>query len=201
MNKQTDTLSIYLVEQNEVARARYRALFANKGFTCLPFASAEEFLAQYEPRQSALMVLDLSLPEMSGAELQSYMAENGMRLPVIVTAANASVSDAVAAMRAGALDFIEKPMSEERLMSAVATATEMLFKKQPATVSKKIVADRLAKLTDREREVLQHLLQGKLNKEIASELDVSQRTVEGHRSRIREKMNARGIADLIRMVG
>ena len=86
-------------------------------------------------------------------------------------------------------------------MSAVATATEMLFKKQPATVSKKIVADRLAKLTDREREVLQHLLQGKLNKEIASELDVSQRTVEGHRSRIREKMNARGIADLIRMVG
>jgi two-component system response regulator FixJ len=124
-----------------------------------------------------------------------------MRLPVIVTASQASVPDAVAAMRAGAFDFIEKPMAEERLMGAVNAAAEMLFKKQPATVSKKIVADRLAKLTDREREVLQHLLQGKLNKEIASELDVSQRTVEGHRSRIREKMNARGVADLIRMVG
>ena len=201
MDGQTETLSIYVVEPDEVACERYRVLFAAQGFECVSFQNAEDFLTQYEPQQSALMVLDLSLPEMSGAELQSYMAENGMRLPVIVTASQASVPDAVAAMRAGAFDFIEKPMAEERLMGAVNAAAEMLFKKQPATVSKKIVADRLAKLTDREREVLQHLLQGKLNKEIASELDVSQRTVEGHRSRIREKMNARGVADLIRMVG
>jgi RNA polymerase sigma factor (sigma-70 family) len=77
----------------------------------------------------------------------------------------------------------------------------MLFNRQPAMVSKKIVADRLSKLTDREKMVMHHLLQGKLNKEIANELGVSQRTVEGHRARIREKMQARGIADLIRMLG
>jgi FixJ family two-component response regulator len=114
--------------------------------------------------------------------------------------AHGDVPIAVKAMRAGAIEFIEKPAEEGQILAAVETAASMLFDRQPTLVSKKIVADRLAKLTDREREVLNHLLLGKLNKEIANELNVSQRTVEGHRSRIREKMHARGIADLFRML-
>lgn len=115
--------------------------------------------------------------------------------------AHGDVPVAVQAMRAGAIDFIAKPPQVDQLLDAISAAGCMLFDRAPPVVSKKIVADRLAKLTDREREVLSHLLLGKLNKEIASELGVSQRTVEGHRSRIRDKMHARGIADLIRMIG
>ncbi len=201
MQSQTQLLSVYVVDQNVGAQDRYRSLFEAKGFNVLPCSSAEQFLELYDPQISAVMVLDFDLPQMSGAELQTHMIENGMHLPLIVATAQGSVARAVTAMRLGAIDFLEKPVPEERLLEAVRTGAALLFKKQPANVSKKVVADRLARLTDREREVLHYLLQGKLNKEIASELDVSQRTVEGHRSRIREKMNARGIADLIRMVG
>ncbi|MEP3636915.1 MAG: LuxR C-terminal-related transcriptional regulator, partial [Paracoccaceae bacterium] len=119
----------------------------------------------------------------------------------VVITAHGDVPVAVKAMRAGAIDFIEKPASEAQLLEAVGMVSGLLFNRQLPTVSKKIIASRLEKLTDRERDVLDHLLMGKLNKEIANELDVSQRTVEGHRSRIREKMHARGVADLIRMLG
>lgn len=201
MNTLDEPFSIYVVEDNDAVLKSLCALLEAHGHDPIPCTSAEHFLDVFEPERKACAIIDLRLPGMSGIQLQGHLNENGINIPIIVITAHGDVPIAVRAMRAGAIEFIEKPAEEKQILSAIATASGMLFNRQPGLVSKKIIADRLSKLTDREREVLNHLLLGKLNKEIANELDVSQRTVEGHRSRIREKMHARGIADLIRMLG
>ncbi|WP_299849890.1 response regulator [uncultured Roseovarius sp.] len=200
----TDTeekFSVYVVEDDNGVLKSLCALLNAHGYETIACRSAEEFLNLYEPNRKACMVLDLRLPKMNGLQLQAHLADIRVNIPIVVVTAHGDVPIAVQAMRAGAIDFIEKPARIDRLLEAVRLAGGMLFNRLPPEIPKKIVADRLSKLTEREREVLQHLLQGKLNKEIADALDVSQRTVEVHRSRIREKMQARGIADLIRMVG
>lgn len=201
MSDTQEHFAIYVVEDDTAVLKSLCALLNAHGYETIACATAEAFLEIYEPARRAFLVLDLRLPGMNGMQLQAHLNENNISLPIVVLTAHGDVPIAVEAMRAGAIDFIEKPASEDRILEAIETASGMLFDRQPATLSKNIIASRLAKLTEREREVLNHLLQGKLNKEIANELDVSQRTIEGHRARIREKMQARGIADLIRMVG
>ncbi|MEP3636178.1 MAG: response regulator [Paracoccaceae bacterium] len=201
MTKKTEHYSIYIVEDDHAVLNSLCALLSSHGHETIACASAEHFLQIYDPEVKACMILDLRLPGMSGIQLQNHLLENGIQIPTVVITAHGDVPVAVKAMRAGAIDFIEKPASEAQLLEAVGMVSGLLFNRQPPSVSKKIIASRLEKLTDRERDVLDHLLMGKLNKEIASELEVSQRTVEGHRSRIREKMHARGVADLIRMLG
>ncbi|MEP0964720.1 MAG: response regulator [Roseobacter sp.] len=201
MTKKPEHYSIYIVEDNDAVLKSLCALLSSHGHKTIACTSAEHFLQIYDPDVKACMILDLRLPGMSGIQLQNHLLENGIQIPTVVITAHGDVPVAVKAMRAGAIDFIEKPASEAQLLEAVGMVSGLLFNRQLPTVSKKIIASRLEKLTDRERDVLDHLLMGKLNKEIANELDVSQRTVEGHRSRIREKMHARGVADLIRMLG
>lgn len=201
MTDTDDQFSIYVVEDDAAVLNSLCALLGAHGHHAIPCTTAEEFLEIFDPAQRACLILDLRLPGMSGTQLQHHLTELGLKLPIIVITAHGDVPLAVKAMRAGAIDFIEKPASQEQIFDALEIASGMLFHRQAPVISKKIIASRLAKLTDREREVLDQLLLGKLNKEIASELNVSQRTVEGHRSRIREKLNARGIADLIRMLG
>ncbi len=201
MNRFEENLSIYVVEDDAGVLKSMCALLGAHGHATIPCASAENFLRVFDPDRKACLLLDVRLPGMSGTQLQAHLNELGISLPTVVVTAHGDVPIAVQSMRAGAIDFIEKPARAEDILNAVNMAIGMLFNRQPPVISKKIVSNRLAKLTDREREVLHHLLLGKLNKEIANELKVSQRTVEGHRSRIREKMHARGIADLIRMLG
>lgn len=200
----TDTdkdFSIYVVEDDDAVLRSLCALLSAHGFRPIPCQTAESFLEIFDPDIKSCMILDLRLPGMSGTQLQTHLYQNGIHIPIIIITAHGDVAIAVKAMRAGAIDFIEKPASQEQILDAISMTSGLLFNKKPALVSKKIIASRLEKLTDREREVLDQLLLGKLNKEIANELKVSQRTIEGHRSRIREKMHARGIADLIRMLG
>lgn len=201
MNNPDNRISIYVVEDDNAVLKSLCALLTAHGHITIPCPSAEHFLRIYDPSRKSFMILDLRLPGMSGIQLQDHMNKSGITIPVIVITAHGDVPIAVKAMQSGAIDFIEKPTQEEPILNAVKTATSMIFDRSTDLVSKKVVADRLASLTERERTVLNHLLQGKLNKEIADELSVSLRTIEGHRSRIREKMHARGIADLIRMVG
>ena len=171
------------------------------GYDTVPCGSAEQFLKLYDPERKACVVLELQLPGMSGSELQGYLASNGLDIPIVILTAHGDVPIAVQTLLAGAVDFIEKPASESRLLEAIGTASELIFDREPTRLSQKIIAQRLRSLTDREREVLDHLLKGKLNKEIALDLNVSQRTIEAHRARIREKTRARGIVDLVRMFG
>ena len=145
--------------------------------------------------------MELRLPGMSGSELQDYLVSNGLDIPIVILTAHGDVPLAVKTLRAGALDFIEKPASDSRLLEAIGTASELIFDREPNRLSQQIIAQRLRSLTEREREVLEHLVKGKLNKEIAVDLNVSQRTIEAHRARIREKTQARRIVDLIRMFG
>lgn len=201
MTNSDEKFVVYVVEDNASVLKSLCALLGAHGHDTIGCVSAERFLEVFDPARKACLVLDLRLPGMSGTQLQSHLTENAISLPIIMVTGHGDVPIAVKAMRAGAIDFIEKPASEAQLLDGLRIAADLLFNRKPPVVPKKIVASRLDKLTDRERDVLDHLLLGKLNKEIASELNVSQRTVEGHRSRIREKMQARGIADLIRLLG
>lgn len=201
MTKADEHFSIYVVEDDNSVLNSLCALLTAHGWVAIPCETAEHFLKIFQPDQKACMILDLRLPGMSGLQLQAHLNELTINLPIIVVTAHGDVPMAVEAMRAGAIDFIEKPAQESQLLEAIYSASGLLFNRAQPIVPQTIVADRLAKLTDREQEVLRHLLQGKLNKEIAAELSVSQRTIEVHRARVREKMQARGIADLIRMVG
>lgn len=193
--------SIYVVEDDKSVLKSLCALLNAHGYLTIPCASAENFLRIFDPHLKSCLLLDVRLPGMNGTKLQAHLNQQGINIPTIVLTAHGDVPIAVQSMRAGAIDFIEKPAKAGEILEAISLAAGMLFNRQPVALSKKVVADRLARLTDREREVMHQLLLGKLNKEIANELGVSQRTVEGHRSRIREKMHARGIADLIRMLG
>jgi two-component system response regulator FixJ len=201
MSRASERFSVYIVEDDASVLDSICALLNAHGYETVPCTSAEEFLERYAPEKKACIMLDLRLPGMSGMQLQRHLGDIGVSLPIIVVTAHGDVPLAVQAMRAGAVDFIEKPAQAGQLLEALRIAGDLLYNRAAPHVPKAVVADRLTKLTEREREVLQHILQGKLSKEIAGELGVSQRTIEVHRSRIREKMQARGIADLVRMLG
>lgn len=201
LTKPDTPFRVYVVEDDDPVLRSYCALLEAHGHTTVPCSSAEEFLDLFDPQEEGCLVLDLRLPGMGGMQLQAHLSELGVTIPIVIITAHGDIPLAVQAMRAGAIDFIEKPAQADRLLEAVDTATGVLQNQPRPGVPQKIIEARLSRLTEREQEVLDYLLQGKMNKEIAADLDISQRTVEVHRSRIREKMQARGIADLIRMLG
>ena len=177
------------------------SLLAADGLQTRAFISAEAFLEAFDRNAPTVLVSSVELPGLNGLELQAYLNEINASTPVIFITNNASVSVAVQALRAGAYDFIEDPTDCERVLDSVRQALAVVASRPLPLPSKTVVAQRLGNLTEREREVLSHLLEGKMNKEIADVLSVSRRTIEVHRARIREKMQARGIADLLRMMG
>lgn len=191
---------VYLVDDDEPVRASLRALLVAHRIESVGAASAEELLAVLEPEVALCAIVDIRMPGMSGLELQRLMTDRGLSTPVIFLTAHGDVPLAVEAMKRGALDFIEKPASEEQLLDAIEAARRHCANQARPELGKGVIGDRLGKLTARERQVLDHLVLGMTNKQIAEELGISQRTVEIHRSRIREKMEARGLADLIRMM-
>ena len=196
-----EPISIYVVDGDPRALDAQTAVLSAEGYATIPCGSAEQFLKLFDPDLKACVVMELRLPGMSGSELQDYLVSNGLDIPIVILTAHGDVPLAVKTLRAGALDFIEKPASDSRLLEAIGTASELIFDREPNRLSQQIIAQRLRSLTEREREVLEHLVKGKLNKEIAVDLNVSQRTIEAHRARIREKTQARRIVDLIRMFG
>jgi FixJ family two-component response regulator len=196
-----EPISIYVVDGNSWALETHTAVLSAAGYNTFPCNSAEQFLKLFDIESKACVVMELRLPGMSGSELQDYLVSNGLDIPIVILTAHGDVPLAVKTLRAGAVDFIEKPASDSRLLEAIGTASELIFDREPNRLSQQIIAQRLRSLTEREREVLEHLLKGKLNKEIAVDLNVSQRTIEAHRARIREKTQARRIIDLIRMFG
>ncbi|MDG1240150.1 MAG: response regulator [Planktomarina sp.] len=196
-----EPISIYVVDGDPRALDVQTAVLSAEGYATIPCGSAEQFLKLFDPDLKACVVMELHLPGMSGSELQDYLASNGLDIPIVILTAHGDVPIAVQTLRVGAVDFIEKPAADSRLLEAIGTASELIFDRKPNRLPQQIIAQRLRSLTNRERQVLEHLLKGKLNKEIAVELNVSQRTIEAHRARIREKTRTRGIVDLIRMFG
>lgn len=201
MARQAD-ITVHIVDDDPAVRDSLRALLVAHGFSTGTFASAEAFLRHLDGPAcgDACVLLDLRMPGMDGLALQRMLRERHPRLPVIILTGHGDVPVAVEAMKLGAVDFIEKPGAEEQLLEAIQIAADALANRPRPAVSPDIVSERLGRLTGREREVLEHLVLGMTNKSIAEELGISQRTVEIHRARIREKLEARGLSDLIRIL-
>lgn len=192
--------TVFVVDDDEAMRNSLKWLLESEGCTVETFASASQFLDDYYPGRAGCLLLDVRMPGMSGLELQEYLHGEQIRIPVIIITGHGDVPMAVRAMKAGALDFIEKPFDDEKLLAGIRRALETDLERRTQQATRADLAIRMAQLTPREREVMLMVTDGKSNKEIAGELGVSAKTVEAHRARVMEKMEARSLAELVRMV-
>ena len=189
---------VFVVDDEEPMRHALRRLFMSAGLRIEEYATGEAFLARPELDVAGCVVLDVGMPGMGGLEVQARLRERA-DLPVIFLTGAAEVPIAVAAMRAGAADFVEKPFDNEDLLRRVHVAIERQALQRDEAQRRRAFARRLETLTPRECEVLEWIVAGQTNKEIARTLGGSHRTIEIHRSRIMEKTGADSLADLIRM--
>jgi two-component system response regulator FixJ len=190
---------IYIVDDDEAVRGSLSLLLEARGYTVRSFASAPEFLAAARSLRPGCLIADIRMPEMDGLELQERLIEQALPFPLIVITGYGDVPLAVRAMKAGAIDFIEKPFAAETIINSAAAAFARLADPGDRDPLAATATAKLALLTPREREVLQGLLAGLPNKSIAYDLAISPRTVEIHRARVMDKMDARSLSELIRM--
>ena len=188
--------TIFLVDDDEAVRDSLQALLQARGFEVRAFESAPKLLAAIGKDARGCVLTDVRMPEMDGLELQRQLA--GHMLPVVVMSGHGDIPMAVQAMRDGAVDFVEKPYSDDTILDAVARAAGLVEQRARAVGGKAEARARLARLTPREREVLDRLVEGLQNKAIAHALAISPRTVEIHRANVMEKMEARSLSDLVR---
>ncbi|MCR5855443.1 response regulator FixJ [Mesorhizobium sp. J428] len=188
---------VHIVDDEEPVRKSLAFLLTIEGFTVRLHESATAFLRVAPDIRNACLVTDLRMPDIDGVELLRRLREQGRRIPAIVITGHGDVPMAVAAMKAGALDFIEKPFEDQILIDSIKRAAEEIEKVASNDVQS--ISSRLATLTEREREVLSGIVAGLPNKTIGYDLDISPRTVEVHRANIMSKMEARSLAELVRM--
>jgi two-component system response regulator FixJ len=191
---------VYIVEDDSSVRHSLRLLLKAAGFDSVAFDSAEAFLDGWQPHNPSCIVVDVRMPGMSGLELQRLLPERGIDAPVIVMTGHGDIAMAVDALKAGAADFIEKPCDEDRLLSAIREAIAKAEKNAGRVAELSDLRRRLAGLTEREREVMDLVAAGHQNKVIGLRLGISDRTVEVHKGRIMQKMEAHTSSELIRMV-
>jgi len=188
---------VFLVDDDDAYRRSLRFLLESAGFPVRDYDSAEAFLRDYRPEMPGCLVLDLRMPGLSGIELQERLRHDGVELPIIFITGHGDVPVSVQAMKSGALDFLEKPFDDAQLVERIREAFEIDARRRAQRSERDRIAERLARLTRREREVLSLLVQGLSNKEVAERLEVSHRTVEVHRARIMHKMEAGSLAELV----
>lgn len=191
---------IHIIDDDEAMRDSLDYLLDAASMVARTYSSADEFLKQIETLEPGCIVTDVRMPGMSGLELVRVLSERGLPQPVIVITAHGDVSMAVEAMRAGAVDFLEKPFEEEALLGAIRDALSSAPRSDQNQAEKARLLAILETLSPRERDVLQGVVEGKMNKVIAFELGISPRTVEVYRANMMSKTGARGLSELVRMV-
>ncbi len=192
--------TVYVVEDDAAVRESLLLLLKLKGFVAEGFGSAESFLSAALPDRPGCLVLDLRMPGKNGLELQALLDERGIALPVIIVTAHGDVSAARTAFKAGAVDFLEKPVDEAALFGAINSALTRDRHRRSADEAEAAVRARLARLSGREREVMWLVADGHQNREIGAMLGVSPRTVEIYKARMLEKLQVRGLPDLLRVL-
>jgi FixJ family two-component response regulator len=189
---------VYVVDDDESVRAGLESLLSSAGLAVRCFASASEFIARPTHRAPACLILEVHLPEGSGLDLQRQLAGTD-RLPIVFITGHGDIPMSVRAMKAGAIDFLPKPFRDRDLLDAVERALSKAQTDWRARLDLSSLRARFASLTSREQQVLGHVVNGLLNKQIAWELGISEVTVKGHRAHIMQKLNATSLAELVRM--
>ena len=191
--------TVFVVDDDGAVRDALRSLFESVNLNVETFESAEQFLRAYQPERPGCLVLDIRMPGMGGLRLLEHLKSQAIPLPVIVLTGYADVNTAVRAMKAGAVDFVQKPFTEQELLEQIQKALEQDARLRSERAKQSEIEARLARLTPRERQVFERLVGGKTNKDIAADLGISAKTVETHRAHIMQKMQAKSLAELVRL--
>lgn len=196
----TSNQIVFIIDDDELARQSISALVRSMGYVSEAYSSAEEFLASADYSRPSCLVVDLRMPGMSGLELQEKLLKKGCKLPIILISAFASTQTTVQAVQKGAIAVLDKPCNDHELYNAIREALAHDRQRRDLLTKKDAIKHRLSTLTPNERDVLEWLMAGLSNKQIAKELDVSVRSVESRRHNLFEKMHAGSVAELVRLV-
>ena len=191
--------TVFLIDDDPGVRDSLSLLLSLKGVRTQPYANAESFIETYRPDWPGCVLTDLRMPGMTGLELQNVLRERRVDLPVVVLTAHGDVATARAALKNGAFDFLEKPIDDVMLIEVLRNALRADRERRTAATSRSSADARMERLTGREREILALIAAGHQNREIATQLGISPRTVEVHKARIMEKLECHSLAELIRM--
>jgi FixJ family two-component response regulator len=190
--------TVFLLDDEPGMLKALTRLLTAEGFTVRGFTAAKDFLESYRQEELCCLVLDVAMPELNGLELQQRLTHAGILLPIVFLTGHGDIPMSVQAIKAGAVDFLTKPIKAADLLPAVRAAMQHAAQQLDQVSAGALLQQRYALLTPREREVLEHVVAGKLNKQIAADLGTGEHTIKVHRSRVMEKMDAESMADLVR---
>ena len=190
---------VYLVDDDPAVLKGLGRLLSSAGYEAVIFSSAQQFMQAYQPNASGCLVLDISMPGITGPELHQWLMQKNWPIPVIFLTGHGDIPTSVRAMKEGAVDFLTKPVNDAELLQAIEEASQRERKIRAARAEASALQARLAQLTPREREVLEQVVSGKLNKQIAAELGTVEKTIKVHRARVMQKMGVESLAALARL--
>lgn len=194
------TETVFIVDDDDEVRNALRRLMVSIGLNVMVYSSANEYLEQFDPKIPGCILLDVRMPGMSGLALQEHLQSFPLAPPVIMITGHGDVPMAVQAIQNGAIDFIQKPFNDQLLLDSIHKAIEIDAKQRGRALLKAEIQERIDLLTDRETQVMEQVVSGKRNKVIAFDLGITQSTVEAHRAKVMEKMQAKTLSDLMRML-
>jgi FixJ family two-component response regulator len=192
--------TVFVVDDEPAVLKSLSRLLCSSGLRVATFDSPLEFLDRYDPNLPGCLVLDLDMPQLNGLELQQALVTRGHEPYIVFLTGRGDIPKSVQAMKGGAVDFLTKPVNDDDLLEAVRIATEKDFRRRQARVQLAEIRQRIATLSPREREVMEHLITGQLNKQIAADLGIAEKTVKVHRARVMGKMKVQSVAELVHLI-